>query len=261
MKPSIWRNNLITLISAVVLILIWHAAAVITGAEIILPRPSVVFQDFISFFSEPDSWAAIGATVIRALRSFFIILVSGIVLGLAGGQSAIVRAALQPLLSVIRATPVLAVILLAFIWFRTGTVPVFTAFLMGFPVLYQNVTTGIEHADRRLNEMGKVYGLSAFQRLIHITIPSLLPFILAGARGALGMTWKVVIASEVITVPKHGIGTSMQFAQINLQTSIVMGWTLVAVLLTMCSDMLFDGLVSMFADRGVHQSSPGGSRS
>ncbi len=244
MRPSTWRNSVITTITVVLLLIIWQVASVVMDIQIILPRPLSVAGEFLSFFTDSNSWLAIAATIIRALRSFLLICLAGIILGLAGGQSSIIHAAMRPFLTVIKATPVLAIILLAFIWFKTGTVPVFSAFLMGFPVLYQNMIIGMEKRDEGLMAMGRSYGLNSRQILFNITIPSMLPFILAGAKAALGMTWKVVIAAEVLTVPRQGVGSSMQFAQINLDTAKVMGWTIVAILLNACGDLIFDALVS-----------------
>ncbi len=251
MKPSIWRNSLITVITVVTLLVIWQVASVIMDAQIILPRPLIVINEFFSFFRDPKSWMDISTTIVRALRSFLIILTTGLILGLAGGQSSIFSAVMRPILAVIKATPVLAIILIAFIWFKTGTVPVFSAFLMGFPVLYQNMIIGLQNRDQKLMDMGEVYGLTDMQIMKHITIPSLIPFILAGSRGALGMTWKVVIAAEVLTVPKYGVGSSMEFAQINLETATVMGWTIVAIVLTACGDLFFDELVRIFEHVGM----------
>ncbi|MGM0432674.1 MAG: ABC transporter permease [Spirochaetota bacterium] len=249
MKPSIWRNSVITAGAVVVMLAIWHIGALLMNAEIILPRPGVVVSAFITFFSQASSWADITVSILRALRSFILILAAALVIGLASGQIPAVKAMVKPLLAVIKATPVMAIILLAFIWFHSGTVPVFAAFLMGFPVLYQNILVGMQKREQQLLEMGHVYGLKTGQMLRYITVPSLLPYILAGAKGALGMTWKVVIAAEVLTVPKQGIGSSMQYAQLNLETAEVMAWTLVAIVLSALSDLLFDGLVWLFSER------------
>lgn len=54
------------------------------------------------------------------------------------------------------------------------------------------------------------------------------------------MVWKVVIAAEVLTLPKHGIGKALQLAQIQLETSKVFAWTIVAIILTALSDILFN---------------------
>jgi NitT/TauT family transport system permease protein len=255
MKHSIWKSSFITFITVAVLLAAWHFGAVIMDASIILPAPKEVLKTFLALFGEPSFYRDVAATVLRALRSFFIIVISALALGLLSGNNRIVGPMLSPFLAVIKATPVMAIILIAFIWFRSGTVPVFAAFLMGFPVLYQNLVIGMEKRDRHLLEMGSIYGLNHAQMLRYITIPSLLPYILGGAKGALGMTWKVVIAGEILTVPKQGIGSSMQFAQLNLETSEVMAWTVVAIILTAASDGLFTGLVWFFSQRKLSRGS------
>lgn len=143
----------------------------------------------------------------------------------------------------------MSVILLAFIWFSSGTVPVFAAFLMSFPILFENVFTGVMQTDKKLLEMGQLYRLSPFQQLYHITIPSLVPYLIAGARGTIGMTWKVVIAAEVLTVPRKGIGSGMQFSQINLETGEVMAWTVAAILLSAASQGIFKLLLAIVRKR------------
>ena len=53
------------------------------------------------------------------------------------------------------------------------------------------------------------------------------------------MIWKVIIASEVLTVPTFGVGSKMSLAQVNLETAQVISWTIIAILLTALSDLLF----------------------
>lgn len=255
MKHSIWKSSIITVLTVAVLLVAWHIGAVIMDASIILPSPKEVLRTFFSLLGEPAFYSDVAATVLRALRSFLIIVISALVLGLLSGHNRIIGPVLSPFLAVIKATPVMAIILIAFIWFRSGTVPVFAAFLMGFPVLYQNLVIGMAKRDRHLLEMGSIYGLKHAQILRYITIPSLLPYILGGAKGALGMTWKVVIAGEILTVPKQGIGSSMQFAQLNLETSEVMAWTVAAIILTAASDALFNSLVWFFSQRKLSRRS------
>lgn len=239
MKRSIWRSRSFILLSAVLLLLIWQLAALIVDASILLPTPLEVFGQLAGVFSSSDHWADLWATIVRSLESFVLIVALSLLFGLLIGESRDLQLFFKPLLAVIRATPVMALILLAFIWFKTGTVPIFSALLMGFPVMYENIITGFSSRSPELLEFARVYGLDRRQVLREITIPSLMPYIIAGSRGALGMTWKVVIAAEVLTVPPEGIGSAMQYAQINLETSEVMAWTVIAIILTALSDALF----------------------
>lgn len=253
MKPSLRGNRGITISSAAILLLIWQIAAILIDAPILLPTPIEAAGKLIGYTTESSFWAALGATALRSLKSFLITIAAGLVTGLAAGLIPLVRSAIQPIITVVRTIPVMSVILLAFIWFSSGSVPVFAAFLMSFPIIFENTCQGVLQTDHKLIEMGKVYGISRKESLFHISIPSLLPFLIAGCRGTIGMTWKVVIAAEVLTVPREGIGSGMQFSQINLETGEVMAWTAAAILLSGLSQMLFDALL-----RIIKQKSSGG---
>lgn len=233
----------ISVLSSLVLILIWYIASLILGAEVILPSPISVFKSFIELFSQKMFFQNIVVTVLRALESFVIIVVSGAVIGILAGRSSNLRNAVSPLVTVFKATPVMSVVLIAFIWFRTGAVPVFSAFLMGFPVMFVQTVRGYKAMDPKLNQMCTIYKITGRERLEHYIIPSLIPSLVTGAKQTLSMIWKVVIAAEVITLPKYGIGRALQLSQIQLETSRVFAWTIIAIILTALGDHLFDLLM------------------
>ena len=137
----------------------------------------------------------------------------------------------------------MSVILLALIWFSTGTVPVFSAFLMAFPIITANIIQGIHEVDPKLTEMARSFQVPGKRVLFQLTIPSVFPYFLAGTSSALGITWKVVIAAEVLSQPIHGIGTGMYGAKANLETAEVLAWTVVAVLLSWLTERIFSILI------------------
>lgn len=139
----------------------------------------------------------------------------------------------------------MSIILLAFIWFQSGTVPVFSAFLMAFPIMYLQMENAYHSLEKEMDQMCYLYGFSKKQKLISYLIPSLSKYFVIGAKQTLSMIWKVVIAAEVLTVPSHGVGAKMQLAQIQLETSEVLAWTLVAVILTALGDLIFNMIVKL----------------
>lgn len=238
-----FKHFIVSVFSSLLLIGLWYLAALKLDARIILPLPSDVLKSFISLFSQKQFSADIIATLIRAFQSFVLIVSSGALLGILAGVSPFFRAVLSPLVSVFKATPVMSVILLAFIWFKTGTVPVFSAFLMGFPVMYVQTFRGVLQLDEKLNQMCIIYRIKGLRKLHYFIFPSLVPSLITGAKQSLSMIWKVVIAAEVLTLPDSGVGRSLQLAQIQMQTSYVFAWTVVAILLTAAGDLLFDSII------------------
>lgn len=230
---------LISLLALAVLFGLWILAAAFIDAEIILPPPQKVLTALLGLAVSGDFWRSVGTTFFRGISGFLISLLSGIVIGVAAGVSLPIHALFKPLIAVIRTTPVMSVVLIALLWFKTGTVPVFSTFLIAFPVITQNIIIGIRQTDRNLLEMGQVYGLSGHRRVLLISIPSVIPYLVSGAQSALGLTWKVVVAAEVLSIPNFGVGSGMQLAQMSLETAQVFAWTAVAIILSGFSQWVF----------------------
>lgn len=243
---------LISIASSFVLVLIWYAIALVVGASIIVPTPVQVLKTLVSLVSDGNFIRNIGFTVLRAVWSFAIVVVCGGVLGILAGMFPWFLSAMKPVVTVFKATPVMSVILIAFLWLRTGEVPVFSAFLMAFPVMFIQTAQGYVNIDPKLEQMCDVYQVYGMDRVRNLIIPALKPALVTGARQTLSLIWKVVIAAEVLTLPKNGIGRSMQLAQIQLETSTVYAWTLVAVVLTACGDLLFDLVGKCISGRRVN---------
>ncbi|MBI9108831.1 MAG: ABC transporter permease [Spirochaetales bacterium] len=234
------ENKLISILSAAVFLLIWKTASLRIGTDIILPAPETVFLRLLAISGKPEFWTAVGATVLRTVYGLIISFALGFTAGIACGTSRRVDAVFSPVISIIRTAPVMSIILLAMIWFKTDIVPVFVCILMIFPILTANVKQGVNGVDRRLLELAKVYKLSRSEVLKEITIPSIVPFVLAGLRSSIGVAWKVVIAAEVLSLPVRSIGTGLQFSQMNLETAEVMAWTVMAIILSWISESILD---------------------
>ncbi len=236
MKRSTIRSSLLTLISAVLLILGWKLVSVLVGAEIIVPSPEGTAARFIRLLGSAPFWRAVGATVVRGAAGFVLSLLLGTVVGIGAGLSPFFRSVIRPLMTVIKATPVISIILIALIWFHTDMVPVFVSFLMTFPIICGNTIGGIMNVDPALIQMARSYRVSDRDLLTGVYLPSIVPYMVSGVSAAVGITWKVVIAAEVLAMPVHSVGTKMQNARINLETTEVFAWTIVSIVLSGVSE-------------------------
>jgi NitT/TauT family transport system permease protein len=114
---------------------------------------------------------------------------------------------------------------------------------MAFPIVVRNVIEGVHGVDRDLLEMVTIYRVPARLRLSQLYLPALLPFLAAGISSGLGITWKVLIAAEVLSYPRWGIGTQMDTARVYLETDKVFAWTLIVVTLGLFFDYLLDWML------------------
>lgn len=209
------------------------------GKELILPPPERVFAEALVLYPSPRFLAALLGTFLRGLAAFGVSILAGAAAGLAAGLSPLVEAALAPLLTMIRATPVLALILVALLWFPSGAVPVFAAFLMAFPVMATSAAEGARAADPRLLEMARLFRVPRAAVFRKVRLPAAAPHLLAGAKSALGLSWKVVVAGEVLSQPLRALGTGMQDARVLLETPRVLAWAAATVALCGLTEWVF----------------------
>jgi NitT/TauT family transport system permease protein len=236
------KKSLTTMFSLILYLCLWKVLSLVIGRSIILPSPEEVLIQTIVFLGRPESWKMIAASTIRGMSGFFISLILGIVTGFFSGKSRFFQWFTDPFLISIRSIPVLSLILLAIIWFPTEIVPVFICFLVVYPVVASGVAAGVRQVDTELLEMAFVYNKSSYTILKEITLPSILPYLFNGISTGLGLTWKSVVAAEILSMPREGLGTAMQTAQLQLDTDQLFSWTLIVVLLAGLSEFLVQRL-------------------
>jgi NitT/TauT family transport system permease protein len=203
----------------------WELAARLAGGALLLPGPLLTLKKFFLLVPTPRFLASLGHSFFRVLLGLLISAPLGVAAGIAAGLSRRARAVLSPLFSVIAATPVMSVILIAFLWFGQERTPVFTAFLMVFPVMAATTIEGIRAVDPGLRELFQVYRIPVRESIRSLYLPALVPFMLGGLRSGLSLCWKVVVAAEVLVQPFRALGTGMQNAKAQLETAELFAWT------------------------------------
>ncbi len=228
--------------SPVLFILLWYGLARIVNAALILPYPHSVIIRLITLVQNKNFWLSFGMTLLRVFISFKITLILGFVFGLLSADYPAFKNLLAFPLAVIRATPLIAFILLALFWFKSSAVPVFVAVLMSLPVMITAVEKGFEHNNENLNKLFKAscYGFTGIKAFYFIRLPAARASLVSGAESAFGLCWKVVAAGEVLSLPRHAAGSLTQQAQVHLETTDVLALTLVLVIFSIISQKIFN---------------------
>lgn len=239
MKKCIMKDKFKKIRPIIFWLFVWFLFALGVGKEVIFPSPWVTIKALGGILLHPVNWLSIIVTILRVLGGFSLALTIGIITGTICGFNERVYRYLKPMMTMIRSTPVMSIILIAILWFRQSNVPLFIAFLMCFPIIWQNTMEGIRSVDKNLLEMAEVYNISKHRVLLEIYWPSLVPFIMAGFKTALGIGWKVTVAAEVLSHPKYSIGENLYNASIYIDTPSLFAWTLVIIILSFLIEVLF----------------------
>ena len=189
MKTFFTRNSAFLILGIVVFIFIWKIVSWRMSPNNLVPSPEDTLKTFTVILLSENSFMDLYRTLLRGLTGFSMAFILAFILGLVAGSRAGFHSFFNPFLVVFRSTPVVAFILLLLIWFETDMVPIIIAFITMFPIIYTNITKGMQEVDPYLKEMVQVYQLTRAQRLCLFTchryrhfflVARQLPWVLAG---------------------------------------------------------------------------------
>ena len=219
-------------------LLVWEIAARRVANPIFLASPLEALGRLSQLVLEMDFWNSVLFSVGHILLGFVLSAFLGIVLAAFSYRFRLVRELLSPVTATVKSVPVASFVILVLLWLPSRQLSIVISVLIGFPVIYSNVLTGLDSTDPKLIEMAKVFRVPFWKQLRAIYLYEVLPFLHTGLSVAIGLCWKSGVAAEVIGVPKGSIGEKLYQSKIYLETADLFCWTLVIVLLSILCEKL-----------------------
>lgn len=247
MKTFITESKKNRILGIAVWLLLWEIAFLIVNQAIYLPSPFNVLKSIVQLISDKNFLIVIFMTTYRVLISFILSAIFGISIGFFCGINKRLYEIFEPIIVLIRSIPVISVIILAIVWFQSSSVPIFSGFLMCFPVIWTNMVEGIKKTDIKLIEMSTVFKIKPFSIFKSVYLPSSLPYIKAGLSTALGLSWKVIAAAEVLSLPKYAIGSKLHDSKVYLETDDLFAWTMMIILLS----YIFESILRKIFEKNI----------
>ena len=220
-------------------LLIWEAASILIGQEILLVSPVSVVVKLKSLVFESNFWQTILFSFCRIVAGFLIATLTGTVFAALSACFRAVEELLAPVMLTIKATPVASFIILVLIWVPSRNLSVITSFLMVLPIIYTNVLIGIRSTDPKLLEMAELFRVPLSRKIIYIYLSQVMPYFQTACSVGLGMCWKAGVAAEVIGIPTGSIGEKLYKAKIYLETPDLFAWTLVIIVISILFERFF----------------------
>ncbi len=222
-------NIFYPLLAFAIALAVWAVAAKIKSNAQVLPMPDVVLDRFFALGSEKGFWLSVCATLIRTAICFITSFVLALMLASLAGLFNPLHRILSPLVSILRAAPTVAVILILYAFTDSDTMAIAVGFLIAFPLMYSAFYSAIVEVDRDLLKMAKLYNVRAVDRIRFIYLPCIADGLFDTGRATLSLTLKVVVASEILANVARSIGGKIQVAYASYDASYLLAWTLVAI--------------------------------
>lgn len=260
MTSTITKNKTLKQIIKPIIILVfwlavWETASLLVRDELklFLPGPIDVFRKWIEVGFTRDYLLSAGATLLRIFAGFVSGAATGFVLGILTADIKPLDSLISPVLRIIRAVPVVSFIILAFLFIKVDTLPVFISFLMVVPLVWQTVRDGLNSINKELLEMCRIYRVGKIKTLFRVRLPACLPEIISACVTALGFAWKSGVAAEVLCTPEVSLGHRIYSAKAALNFDEVYAVTLTVVILSLIIELLLKNLCKKYLQRRTEE--------
>lgn len=206
---------------ALVLFAAWEAVVRLFDIpRVIVPTPIEVVSAIVRH--RDALLANIGPTILTATAGFVIATAVAALLAAAMTSFRLLRDAVYPCLIAFQLIPKIALAPIFILWFGLGVESrlAFAVFISFFPVLVAT-GTGLEAMERSTAMLCKSLNASRLRVLVHVRLPTSLPFLLSGMKVAMTMAVIGTVIGEFIS-SKAGLGFLILNAASRAETDLIL---------------------------------------
>ena len=248
-RAGAWNPLLLGSLLPIALIILWETLSrlgVFPAYQ--LPAPLAILTTIKSMGQDGTLWTHVGITTYRVFAGFLLGTAAAVVLGSVVGFYRFSERLFDPLIQAFRSIPSLAWVPMFILWMGIGEASKVTMIAVGvfFPV-YLNIVSGISGVDRKLIEVGKMYGLNTAQLIVRVILPASLPSFLVGLRSGLGLGWMFVVAAELMGA-SQGLGYLLVLGQNTLSPETIIA----SIVLFAIVGKLTDWVLKAIEARALH---------
>lgn len=246
LASPIGRRGLSRILAGVAFIGVWELGARVGVIDpFFFSSPWRIADTLAKQFASGAMYKHLGATFQEALWGLILGFIAGAVLAWLATRSEAISDILEPVLLLLNSVPRIVLAPIFVMWLGIGIQSkIAVAFFLVFVVLFFAVYAGIREVDYSLVERIIVLGGSWRDLLVEVYVPSVLSWVFASLRVAVGFAFTGAIVGEFVG-SSAGLGYLMNFAQGSQNASLMMA-TVVVI-------MVFIALLFAVLERVEHR--------
>ncbi|MFB9947965.1 ABC transporter permease [Rhizobium puerariae] len=229
-------------------ILLWQLAS-LGISPLFLPSPSDTARALMELAGDGTLQTSVVASAFRILAGWVAGVVIGIPLGIFMGMLPIVRRIFDPYIEFFRFIPPIAFVTLAVIWLGPGEISkIALIFYTTVFIVTLNTIAGAKATLELRLQAASALGANRWQTLMTVVVPSTVPFMVTGARIAMGNSFLTIVSAEIVAA-QEGLGALIWNARNFGRTDWVFAGIIVLGLLGLCFDRILRFATARFLSR------------
>ncbi|MBX3576128.1 MAG: ABC transporter permease [Rhizobiaceae bacterium] len=218
------HRALTVLRSLLAAMLLWWLVGILAGNPLLLPSPFTVLDNWWRLLVSGQLLEETLVSLQRLAIAYTFAAIVGIPVGFAMANWRIVDLTVGFVVNSIRPISGIAWIPIAIVWFGVGEeLPIFIIFYGAVFPFILNAHASLLDIDKRLILVARTLGAGRVRIFLTVVLPFSIPYVLTGARIALGLAWMSIIAAELLGAP-NGLGFSIQYMRLVQQTPAMLAW-------------------------------------
>lgn len=221
------------------IVIIWSLASNSINSEYVLPSVSKTLSALVELLGDGSFYSAFCSTFLRVLVAFILSFSLAFLCAGAISKRQILSKVITPIVSVLRALPTVAVVLLLMFWTNSQIAPVIVTVLVVFPVLFTNLCASFDAVDKDVLQMCSLFNVPKKKIFYKVKLPSMLPTLTLAIGSGISLNLKLMVAAEVLAATANSIGSKLSFSNYNLQVATMIALVLVTVITGVVVESVF----------------------
>ena len=195
-------------------------------------------ERIVALYSQPSTYAVVGATLAQIVEGFAVSMIIGTVLGLAMGLRHEIEVFFDGWIMVLLTFPAVCWAFLTVLWFGLSqAAAIVTIVLIVFPFVALNIWAGTKAIEKDLVEMARVYKADRTLMLRRVLVPQLMPYVFSSLRIALSLSWKIALVAEAFGA-SSGVGQKLVNWFQETRVDMMLAWGVSFMVVMVLIDLL-----------------------
>lgn len=242
MKNFKWQNLILPIATILCLIAIWSAVSLITNSEYILPSFFKTLSVAFSLLGQGKFYLAFLMTLVRTIIAFVLSFSLAFALAFLSIKSKTAEKIISPLISIIRALPTIAVVLLLLFWTNSFIAPIIVTMLVVLPTSFNSVKDALSGVDEQILQALRLFNVDKKKIFYKVQLPQITPPMLSAIGAGISLNLKLMVAAEVLSATVRSIGSLLNSASYNGEISTMIALVLITVVVGVAIESTFNML-------------------
>lgn len=225
-------------------LVLWQLLSMMT-TPLFLPSPALTWQGLVELWTDGTLTGSMLASGARIGVGWSIGVIVGVPLGIFMGHYRWVRQFFEPYIEFFRFIPPIAFVTLAVIWMGPGeTSKIALIFYTTVFIVTLNTLAGALAVPELRLRAAAALGANRFTTLMTVVVPSSVPYMITGARIAMGNSFLTIVSAEIVAAEK-GLGALIWIARNYSRTE----WVFAGIIVLGLMGFIFDRVLRLVTQR------------